>query len=273
MQNTCEQTEAPDPGDIVKTDPESLMKEAFLEFKNAGLLPSEKLQLAAVTRYGRLIRYIEKPSKKVQIAAVENDPDALKCIDKPSRGVIDYVYQYRQICFADSMIVKRTRFKEELRMTEKGWMPVEEKCTATVYEYVRDGNSGTVMKPVVPLFETDELVVFADRNGFVNALCAGDVSSHMEKSVITAGVDGRTSVYLHADVGYINYDTFVCMKEVFLKNGVVQNKDYFIDFVMYLVKALKGKGNGPDKESMSRIQETLENAVEDSGYFSALGPE
>lgn len=273
MQNTCEQTEVPNPGDIVRTDPESIMKEVFLEFKSAGLRPSEKLQLAAVTRCGKLIRYIEKPSKKMQIAAVENDPDALECINKPSRGVINYVYQYRRICFADSRIVKRTRFKEELRMTEKGWMPVEEKCAATVYEYVRDGNSGTVMKPVVPLFETDELVVFADKSGFVNALCAGDVSSHIGKSVITAGADGRTSVYLHADVGYINYDTFVCMKEILLKNGVVQNKDYFIDFVMYLVKALERKNNGLDEENVSRIQEALENAVEDSGYFSALGPE
>ena len=49
--------------------------------------PSEKVQLAAVTKDGWAIEYITNPSEKVQLAAVNQNGCAIKCITNPSEKV------------------------------------------------------------------------------------------------------------------------------------------------------------------------------------------
>jgi hypothetical protein len=85
--------------------------------------PSEKVQLAAVKKYGFVIRFIQNPpekvqlaavqqdghsisdiidkginpSEKVQLAAVKNNVMAIKYIQNPSERVLDYERNQRKL--------------------------------------------------------------------------------------------------------------------------------------------------------------------------------
>jgi len=66
-----------------------------------GILPSEKVQLAAVKRVGWAIQYIKNPSEKVQLAAVNKNSSAIHYIKNPSEKVqISAVNEnYESICY------------------------------------------------------------------------------------------------------------------------------------------------------------------------------
>jgi hypothetical protein len=53
-----------------------------------GILPSEKIKLAAVNQYGEAIHYIKNPSEKVQLAAVNENRGAIHHIKNPYPSVI-----------------------------------------------------------------------------------------------------------------------------------------------------------------------------------------
>jgi hypothetical protein len=56
---------------------------------NKGIIPSEKVQLAAVNKNGYAILYIENPSEKVQLASVNEYGSAIHCIENPYPSVIE----------------------------------------------------------------------------------------------------------------------------------------------------------------------------------------
>ena len=49
--------------------------------------PSEAVQLAAVNKNGKAIRFIENPSEVVQLAAVNKNSCAIYCIKNPTISV------------------------------------------------------------------------------------------------------------------------------------------------------------------------------------------
>jgi hypothetical protein len=62
----------------------------FIEYIiNKGIIPSEKVQLAAVNQNGLSIQYIKNPSEKVQLAAVNEYGSAIHCIENPYPSVIN----------------------------------------------------------------------------------------------------------------------------------------------------------------------------------------
>jgi len=54
---------------------------------NKGIIPSEKVELAAVNQNGGAIHYIKNPSEKVQLAAVKQNGYAIYHIENPSEKV------------------------------------------------------------------------------------------------------------------------------------------------------------------------------------------
>jgi hypothetical protein len=54
---------------------------------NKGIIPSEKVQLAAVNQNRGAIYHIENPSEKVQLAAVNQNGSAIYYIENPSEKV------------------------------------------------------------------------------------------------------------------------------------------------------------------------------------------
>jgi hypothetical protein len=62
----------------------------FIEYIiNKGIVPSEKVQLAAVNQYGLSIQYIKNPSEKVQLAAVNQNGSAIYYIENRYPSVIE----------------------------------------------------------------------------------------------------------------------------------------------------------------------------------------
>jgi hypothetical protein len=56
---------------------------------NKGIIPSEKVQLAAVNKNSSAIHYIKNPSEKVQITAVNENYESICYIKNPYPSVIE----------------------------------------------------------------------------------------------------------------------------------------------------------------------------------------
>ena len=249
--------------EAIKTDPEAVLA----AFYKKGIVLPEKLQLMAVMRCGKTVRFIENPSENVQFTAVLNDPDAKECIKNICEKVVNYVYQNNRILFTDgSRIVQKVTFEDDLKETDKGWEPVEAGRTTTIIESVVDKETKEWrLVPVEPLIRTDNVIAFAGKNGFVDALSNDILISHFfDTNVVLIGDKGKIKTFIKDAA----VDTYI--NETVLNDGTVQSIVDFVDMIMYVEKKL-GLEDTPDRSAeLVKIRKKLFENIKKSTDFPFL---